>query len=51
MISNHIIKSKPNTNLIKLTKTLNKGVFKNIYACRIFKTYEFAFMFQKITTK
>jgi hypothetical protein len=43
MIPNQIIKSKPNTNLGKLTKDPKQGVFKNIFVCRNSKAYEFVF--------
>ena len=40
---NQVIKSKPNTNLEKLTKSPEQGVFKNIFVCRNSKAYEFVF--------
>ena len=43
MIPNQIIKIEPNTNLEKLTKKLEQGVFINIFITRNFKAYEFVF--------
>jgi hypothetical protein len=52
MIRNQIIKSKPNINLIKLTKKPEQGVIKNIFVCRNSKAYDFVCnLFQKITIK
>jgi hypothetical protein len=51
MIPNQIIKIEPNTNLEKLTKKLEQGVFINIFITRNFKAYEFVFCFKKITTQ
>ena len=47
MIPNQIIKSEPNTNLKKLTKKPEQGVFKNIFVSRNSKAYEFVFNVSK----
>jgi hypothetical protein len=43
MITNHIIRSKPNTNLEKLTNKPEQGAFKNIFVCRNSKAFQFVF--------
>ena len=47
MIINQVIKSKPNTNLEKLTKSPEQGVFKKIFSVETLKRMNLFLIFSK----